>query len=170
MCPAEWSAPVRALTSPHGLPLINCSSSFCDSDHFDQDSWDIHPCPIHQRNTPLALCTSLAGYRSMAIIRKFSPTSNPSLLFFSSCLYLATTNNLTSAPLSPCRWGIMSLYGKEVLEQKQEGLKQHDMQQVPPCVFTHALVTGWDKAPLSQVNTKAQRGKMARLTLDLLCT
>lgn len=163
----------HSLNFPHRVLLINCPFSSCDGDYFNQGSQDTHSYPVlHWSCFALLPCTTPTGCPSLAIIRRFffSLTFNPSIHFFFPRHSPSATNNLTSAPLSPCRRGIMSLYGRKILEQKQGGWKQHDMQCAPPCVFTHALVTGWDKAPLSQVNTKAQQSKMARLTLDLLCT
>lgn len=130
--------PRQSLGFPPGQFLINCPSSCCDSDYFNQDSQDTHPCPILHRKTPLLLCTQLPGWPSLTKIRIFFLFwyPPPPHSFF-SCLFLAATNNLTSAPHSPCHQGIMSLCGRGVLEQRQGELKTAWYAVCSPlCVYT----------------------------------
>lgn len=136
-------------SSPSGPLLINCPSSSCDSDHFNQDSRDTQPLSHPCRKTPLLPCCRLPACPSLAKIRRIFSLSSPtsSFFFFFSSLTLAATNNLTSAPHSPCHRGIMSLCGREVLEQRQGGPGNSTMCSVctpspplphhPVCLHVH---------------------------------
>lgn len=130
----RMKCPCQSPSSPSGPLLINCPSSSCDSDHFNQDSQDTHPCSIPAKrhlSSRVPSCKAALLWVKLGEFLSFNP---PSFFFAHSDCYKLS---YISTPFTLPSGDNVSLWERG-FGTKAGGWKQHDMQCAPPppCVYT----------------------------------